>query len=111
MKLITERLDSFFNEKAERTFDPEITLQQLTTNALNVGCWGAHDFVGYRDSVLYFKVNGALHKGFVVIILNYMDTYDIYLLNKDAELVGKGTKDIYADMLNEVVDNLVETPN
>ena len=105
-----DALDKYIASKVCRKFDPRITRQQIMIEPIFVASWGAHDWAGINEDYLVFKVNGRLHKGFVIITLNGMDTYDIHLATKDFDLVGEATTDIYEDQLVYVLDNLIETP-
>lgn len=60
------------------------------------------------DNGLTFKVQGFLHKGWVVIKYNEgSDLFDIKLLSDQLEEV-KSIEDIYVDQLVDVIDDIVE---
>lgn len=99
----------FVFSKKERKFDPQTTLEQLMVKKEIVWCWGAKNFRAAGNDALIFEVNGYKHKGFVVITLGFMDTYDIHLLNRDGEQKGITLRDVYCDQLTMVIDALVET--
>jgi len=104
-------INDFIKEKKCRKFDPMITKQQIYAgNSKWVACWGADDWARINDDALVFTVNGFLHKGFVIITLNFWDTYDVHLFNHDGDQVGETKTDIYFDRLVYVIDELVETP-
>ena len=96
--------------KAERDFDPNVTRNQLMTQPIIVGSWGAHNWKNVADKALLFQVNGRLHKGVVAIVLGFEDLYKVFLLDKDYEFVGKPLKSIYAEDLVFAIDTIVETP-
>ena len=102
-------------DKGCRKFDAQVTYDQMaynkeTKNILN--CWGAEQFTRILDIGFAFKVNGYLHKGYVLITLSFMDTYDIHLLDEDGIQVGESHTDVYFDQLTYFIDSLVETaPN
>lgn len=104
-----QRLQEFIDEKKERQFDPQTTFNQLMVNQQIMWCWGANHFEPFGEDALTFKVNGYKHKGYVVITLGFMDTYDIHLLDYDGYQVGKTTNDVYCDQLTDIIDSLVET--
>ena len=86
----------------------EILLSQLMV----VFSWGAHNFKALGESEegeggLEFQVNGFRHQGGVRIILNWLDTFDVYLL-EDSGNVKEKVGDVYVDNLIPIVDNLVE---
>ena len=96
--------------KAERDFNPNVTKNQLMTQPMIVGSWGAHNWHKANNKALLFEVNGRIHKGFVAIVLGFEDLYKVFLLDKDYEFVGKPLKSIYAEDLVFAIDTIVETP-
>ena len=56
---------------------------------------------------LMFKVNGHHHKGYVLITLDWMDTYDVHLVTTHGNIV-KSFEMVYFDMLVEIIDNNIE---
>lgn len=86
----------------------EILLSQLMV----VFSWGAHNFQSLGESEegeggLLFNVNGFKHQGQVKIMLNWLDLFDVYLLNEDGCLKKK-IEDVYIDSLIEVIDCAIE---
>ena len=86
----------------------EILLSQLMV----VFSWGAHNFQSLGESEegeggLLFNVNGFKHQGQVKIMLNWLDLFDVYLLNEDGCLKQK-IEDAYIDSLIEVIDCAIE---
>lgn len=55
---------------------------------------------------LLFNVNGFKFMGQVKVMLNFIDTFDIYLL-KNGKVVDT-IKDVYLDSLVTVIDNRIE---
>lgn len=53
------------------------------------------------------RVNGFKHQGEVRIMLNWLDLFDVYLLNTDGSIKEK-ISDIYADGLVYTLDNAIE---
>jgi len=106
---VKDRIRNFVFEKKERDFDPQTTLNQLMVKKQIVWCWGAKDFKALGSHALVFKVNGYKHKGYVVITLGFMDTYDIHLLDKQGNQKGITLRDVYCDQLTDVIDTLVES--
>lgn len=106
---ILKKVADFTESKGERSFNQLETYNQMRSNLNVFYCWGSHNFKKVRDIGMFFEVNGHIHKGFVVIILGFMDTYNIYLLNKEGDFIDECKKDIYADELNNVIDSLIET--
>ena len=84
----------------------DIFLTKLTT----VFSWGAHDFESIPESEeggLIFSVNGFKHAGKVKVVLNWLDLFDVYLINQDGTLKEK-IENVFVDSLINVIDNAVE---
>lgn len=64
------------------------------------------------SGALMFYVRGALHKGHVIVSLNYMDEYTVSIghVRKGKIVPKKQVKGIHFDMLGTVIDGLIETP-
>lgn len=90
-----------------REFDPNETLQWLRVDLTKFFCWAPQKFTNIQNRGLLFQVSGMKHKGFVLIVLNGLDLYNIILLNKGKEFKSVH-KDVYCDQLNEFIDNLIE---
>ena len=77
--------------------------------------WGAHNYTAIEandegEGGLLFNVEGFKFRGQVKVMLNFMDTFDIYLLQNGS--VVETIKDVYLDSLVEVIDNRIEyTPD
>jgi hypothetical protein len=74
--------------------------------------WGAHNFVfGVTEDgnkpTLRFKVNGMKFKGYVHIIYNLMDYYEVEFVSTHGNL-KKRVEMCYFDQLQEIIDNYVE---
>ena len=86
----------------------EILLSQLMV----VFSWGAHDFESIPESEegeggLIFSVNGFKHAGKVKVVLNWLDLFDIYLINQDDTLKEK-IENVFVDSLINVIDHAIE---
>ena len=64
-----------------------------------------------------FKVNGKLHKGWVLITVNFMDYYDITLTPstikegyRNRENFSKTAENVFVGDLVRILDSLIETP-
>lgn len=84
----------------------------LLTQLMVVFSWGAHNFKAIGESEegeggLEFEVNGFKHTGEVRIMLNWLDLFDVYLLNQDGTIKEK-ISDIYVDSLVSVLDKAIE---
>lgn len=102
MKLFTDEI-----LKKCRTFNVKDGLAALQYKRFKFICWGAENFTNYQDKALVFKVNGHNHKGLVVLTVNGLDYYDVYLLNNKKEII-KEINDIFCEDLCDIVDREVE---
>ena len=96
--------------KAERDFDPNVTRNQLMTQPIIVGSWGAHNWKNVAGKVLLFQVNGRLHKGVVAIVLGFEDLYKVFLLDENLLFLKTSEHSVYAEDLVFAIDRIVETP-
>lgn len=83
------------------------TLEVLKRKPIIMMSWGSKDFKNIDNKGLIFKVNGRLHKGYVLISLSYNDTYKVDLINVRGRVIYS-ISDIYVDMLTETIDGKVE---
>ena len=60
-----------------------------------------------KNKCLRFTVNGHHHKGYVYIVLDFMDTFTIYYTNKKDE-IKKVREMVYIDMLINILDTDIE---
>lgn len=71
--------------------------------------WGIEEFVAttYRDlPALRIKVNGRLHTGYVMVVLNGSDYYEVYLQKGTA--VECINEEVCFDELGDVIDRAIE---
>ena len=85
----------------------EILNQLRVLGGYKVMSWGAHNWTGTKDALL-FKVNGHHFKGVVKITLNSMDLYDIEFFKGNTTEVVKKFEGIYFDDMVDVIDKYVE---
>ena len=77
--------------------------------------WGFHNPVAINECEegeggIIFNVDGFKFSGQVKVMLNWTDTFDIYLIKRGD--VVETIKDVYLDQLINVIDNRVEyTPD
>ena len=89
----------------------EYSVSELSTNIRSLGpivwSWGMSAVWNLDNKGLIFRVNGHHHKGWVLITLNWDDTFEVHLINKDSSI--KKTFDmVYIDSLIETIDTAVE---
>lgn len=73
--------------------------------------WGFHNPVAIAECEegeggIIFNVDGFKFSGQVKVMLNWTDTFDIYLIKRGD--VVETIKDVYLDQLISVIDNKVE---
>lgn len=69
--------------------------------------WGATNFWNVLGRGLLFKVNGHHHKGYVLIGLDYSDTFDVYFISTHGNVVDEKHM-VYIDMLFDIIDERIE---
>lgn len=85
--------------------------QLVTMNPMPViMSWGISEWVAtsYKDMpALRIKVNGRLHKGYVIVALNGSDYYEVYLYNdKGMTCVHE---EVCYDELGDIIDKAIES--
>jgi hypothetical protein len=84
------------------------TMQQLKAGGIaKLMSWGARNYTNIDNKALLFRVSGFKHKGYVLITLAYDDTYTVYLLKLNGEIV-KTMEMVYCDELTDKIDEAVE---
>ncbi|NQY08653.1 MAG: hypothetical protein HRT71_03960 [Flavobacteriales bacterium] len=73
-----------------------------------LGAYGAHNYVALPETKEYrgglrFQVSGFHHSGFVMISLNWVDTYVISFLSYEGDVVEQ-YEDVYCDQLVDILD-------
>ena len=91
----------------KREFNTSETLQVLTHNKTIYWSWGVSGLFNCADKGLLMKVNGHHHKQYVLITLDWDDTYKIDYLNRNMKVIDTH-EGIYFDQLVEVIDNRIE---
>ena len=92
---------------SKREFNVAETLTVLS-NSINVfWSWGVSKIFNFNSTALLLYVQGHHHKGWVVVTLNWDDTYSYYLLNPD-ESIKKEKHDVYFTELQDSIDLDVE---
>ena len=104
---MTDKLIKKVDSLLECEFSLKETLQVLTMNQPIYWSWGVSFKCNFKNKGLLLKVNGHHHKGYVLITLNYTDTYSVHLITTHGNLV-KTYNMIYVDMLVETIDNKIE---
>jgi len=79
----------------------------LNTQRMKFWSWGSNNFVNLYDKGLKFTVRAQRHYGYVYIVVNGMDLYDVYLVSIKGNLKKK-LEDIYFEDLVDTIDNEIE---
>lgn len=72
-----------------------------------VWCWGAENYAKISDSTMRFEVSGLIHQGFVYILLNSGDMFDVYIVGWDGK-IKEVFGDVFLDQLVGTIDQAVE---
>ena len=99
----------------ERVFSPDSTMMVLTQNISVYWSWGVQGKIRLvnRESDgwckgMILKVNGSKWKKYVMITLNFMDWYEVHLLDENYNIIEKVGGDICFEDLVDVIDERIE---
>ena len=107
--MTTEFLNTV-KSKLKNEMDCKETMNQITygqINTIRVMSWGVTTRTNFENKGLCLKVNGHHHKGYVLITLDWSDTYDVHMINNRG-VVLKTFEQVYFDDLNTIIDGYVE---
>ncbi|HRE77094.1 MAG TPA: hypothetical protein PLL09_04630 [Flavobacterium sp.] len=92
----------------QREFDTSETIKLLIhTNTSIYMSWGVEQKINFKNKGLLMKVNGHHHKGWLLIVLAWNDTYSYYLLEGN-KTIKKEQHEVYFDQLQELIDLDIE---
>lgn len=108
----TEKLRDFLQAlKGLREFYSANELYNAIRRNMTVWSWGAHAWKLFetvnKNQALLFKVQGHHHKGYVMIVVNGADLFDVYLFTNGGEMKEK-LEDIHVEDLIDRIDRKVE---
>jgi Txe/YoeB family toxin of Txe-Axe toxin-antitoxin module len=89
-------------------FSVNETMQVLTSNISVYWSWGVSRKINYQNKALILKVSGHHHKGYVVITLDFNDTYNVHIVNTRGTILNEYNM-VYFDNLVRVIDNRIES--
>jgi hypothetical protein len=95
------------NGLVKREFNPAETLKVLQQNIMILWSWAPRGYTNLRDLALIFRVSARRHKGYVVITLDWNDTYIVTLMRLNGTIT-KTFEGVYFDQLVETIDNEIE---
>lgn len=82
-------------------------MQWLTADKKMYWSWGVSKQINLFNKGLLLRVRGHHHDGYVLITLNWNDTYEVHLVKTNGKVVSSH-EDIYCDMLQEFIDEKIE---
>ena len=95
------------NNKRLREMDVPTALKHCSIKPFVAMSWGISKRVNLQNKGLVLKVNGHHHKGYVLVCLDFMDTYTAYLVNRDGT-IKETIEGLYCDELQDVIDEKIE---
>ena len=104
---MTSKLLSIIKPLLESEFNVAETMLVLKSNVGIFWSWGGCNFTNLWNKGLIFKVNGHHHKGYVVVSLGWNDTYTVHIVSTHGTILNE-YKEVYFDMLVEIIDNRIE---
>lgn len=89
--------------------NPSETMEQLTygNNKFRFWSWGVSKRVNVFNKGLLLYVNARRFKGYILIALDWSDTYDVHLITPRGKVV-KSFEGVYFDVLNQTIDDEIE---
>lgn len=91
-----------------RDFNSKETMQWLTANRMGWWSWGCSSRTNFEEKALVLKVSGRYHAGYVVITLNWNDTYQVNIVNNRGRILDT-YKEVHVDDLFNAIDDRIET--
>lgn len=92
----------------QREFDVNETITLLSKfNKPVFWSWGVERLLNFKNKGLLMLVNGHHHKGWVLVILAWNDTYSYYLLEGN-KTIKKEQHEVYFDQLQYMIDKDIE---
>ncbi len=83
-------------------------LHVLRSDIRKYWSWGTHALINLNGKGLRMRVSGMRHKGWVYIVVNGSDLFDIYLTNMKNDIKEK-VADVHVEDLAEVADHYIES--
>lgn len=91
-----------------REFDISEIHNYIASNVLKCMSWAFRSAKIMKKNLAYrFTVSGRHHTGHVYIVLNFMDTFDIYYTSNRGT-IKKISNDVYIDQLIDILDKEIE---
>jgi hypothetical protein len=101
-----------FNDIIKTLYKDEFSIAETMqvlykTNPLVYFSWGVSAKYNYENKALILKVNAHHHKGYVVITLDWNDTYIVNIIKTSGRIVAT-YDNVFFDELQEIIDNKIE---
>lgn len=90
--------------------DSNQTLSLLKTQQIKLISWGAQNFATPIKNVFRFNVNGHHHKGYVYIVVNGADLFDVYLTTFTNKKVDKLEGLFFDELVNRIDERIEKIP-
>ena len=104
---MTKQFNNVVESLYRNQFSIPETMQVLTHNASIYFSWGVSAKYNYNNKALVLKVNGHHHKGYVVITLDFNDTYIVNIINNRGKILNQ-YENVYFDELQQIIDERIE---
>ena len=91
----------------KREFDPTETMQWLTANQRMFWSWGVSKTINVQNKGLLLRVNGHHHNGYVLITLDWSDTYEVHLIKTNGTITSSDAN-VYCDELQHFINVKIE---
>jgi hypothetical protein len=101
----------FLSDYAQREFNPQETLQWLKQDQTIYWSWGVSKLVNMDNQGLLLRVNGHHLNGWVLITLDWNDTYTVRYLTSHFNESLESDTNVYCDVLQRTIDNKIERIN
>ena len=105
--LSTLELSKVVYPLCRREFNVNETLRLLKMYGFKFLSWGVSKKISFDEKCLCLKVSGRHHKGWVVITLDWLDTYIVNIVSNKGEILDTYEM-VYFDELFDTIDKRIE---
>ncbi len=98
---------SHLSTLAEREFNIKEAFEVLTHNRTIYWSWGVSKQCGVENKCLLLRVNGHHHKGWVGITLDWTDTFNVYIIRINGDII-ETIEGVYVFDLVKIIDERIE---
>jgi len=97
-------------ELLKMKFDVRETLEVLTYDISKFWSWGSKQLCNIDNKGLIFKVNGHHHKGWVLITLDWTDTYTVHIISNSGVVLDTYEMVYFDDLFNRIDVRIEKIP-